>query len=132
MKLKTYNTQLGNFPRTHGKPVISINGQHGLFSLSGKFITEIGINLEEYPYVNFHQDHDRPEDWYVEFTKDSTGFKLRKSKGAAFNCSGLARYILRSAGLDEKKSHILLMATKPMVYPNYGPTYAIITKSIKS
>jgi hypothetical protein len=111
MKLKTFNTTNVTSNRSFS-PSIGVNSKTGLFNINPSACEKIG--LKEGTCVQFHQDEDDPENWYLEIVKDN-GFTLRKNenitKGTFLNCSYIARKIFDSVGYIEMSGRLKIGET---------------------
>ncbi|GHE65150.1 hypothetical protein [Roseivirga thermotolerans] len=129
MKLKTYSPQ--NLPVViTGQPLIRINVKSGLISFSKMAVKELGISSSH--GLQFHQDEDRPQDWYVSISAYSEPdcFSIRvKDHSLSFNCRALVQQIQDSIpNTKGMKSFRMNLSTTPMDVD--GMTlYSIITKS---
>ncbi len=127
MKLKEFSPKNIKTVRV-GQPVINMNGKSGLISFSKAFAESIDLKGGE--AISFHQDEDRPKDWYIEITPD--GFPSRKKDDGVvlLQSTVLVRTILKSV---EAETHTasFLMAITP-IENGGGKLYAIITKSGKN
>lgn len=78
MKLKTYNTQNTHSARI-GDPYVRVYGKAGAFIFSTGLCRETGWKSGD--AFLFHQDENRPQDWYIEKTNAEEGFIGRINQG---------------------------------------------------
>jgi hypothetical protein len=133
MKKKIWNTESTPRSTPNGRgQYLSLN-KNGSILLSKDLVEGLKLTGQR---INFIQDEDRPQDWYIEPTKDQTGFELREKKAAAgyvsfiIQCQSIRKNILESNKLPIDVAHRVLVAELP-VEKITPPIYAILTKSAK-
>lgn len=126
MKLKTYNTE--NLPNiSHSKAGLYINSKAGLFHLNKTAVERMG--LKDGDCIEFHQDEDGENDWYI--TKSKDGFALRnKGKdtdqlGLTFNNTALAKLMFEQLKYT-KQTGRCLVAAEPVKH-NKNEYWPLIT-----
>lgn len=110
MKLKVFNTtnvqQLREVSKT---PFLQVNLKTGLFNINKAACELIGLSHND--QVQFMQDEDDAEKWYIEKVK-SDGFIIREKEnvgtGKLFNSTTIARLIFSSVNCEYKSGRILL------------------------
>lgn len=104
---------------------MSLSPKGGKIVLSAELSEKLGLKKNR---LNFVQDEDRPQDWYLEATSQSDGieFKADNANGKKLYCAQstyLVKKILESTGLQEESFRMIVSETAE------GGLYAIITKS---
>lgn len=104
---------------------MSISPKGGKIVLSAELCDK--LKLEKFR-VNFIQDEDRPQDWYLEPTKDNEGiqFKSDNANAKKLYCAQstyLVKKILETVGLENTSHRVQVSETAE------DGLYAIITKS---
>ncbi len=130
MKLKQFNKANSSQMRI-GEPTVRVSGKAGLINFSSTFCRE--AKLQAGVRVQFHQDEEKPQNWYVEIVTDEDGFILREDKDAkqcSLNSTGVAHAILKSLGQSTEASIACRMAIEPSVIEGFS-LYPIITRAIK-
>lgn len=110
MKLKVFNTtNVKVLNKKEPVPFLQVNNKVGLFNLN-KTLSEL-LELKHNDQVQFMQDEEEPERWFIEKVK-ADGFVVREKenmgKGVLFNSMGLARLIFQSVKCEYKSGRILL------------------------
>lgn len=130
MKLKSYNmTNAASIGRV-GKSSVRVNTQSGAISFSKLSIESIGLvdSLE----IEFLQDEDKPQDWYVKKSSNGNGFPIRIKSGqrsiSIVQSTHIAREIFKSLKL-EQTSAMFYMSQTPIELEG-SKLYAIITRSV--
>jgi hypothetical protein len=108
MNLKTFNaTNVASIREM--RPFIGLNQKTGLFNFNRAACDMIG--LQDGDQIQFHQDADNEETWYLEVVTDS-GFILRKkdnvTSGLLFNNTQMVRKIFQSMAYVENGGRILI------------------------
>lgn len=107
MKLKTFNTQ-NIQPTRSSSPFIGINTKTGVFAINRTAAEAIGI--KDGDQVQFHQEEDSPENWYIEKVKDG-GFTVRLANDRGillFNNTTLSRMIFASVECESVSGRVLV------------------------
>ena len=100
MRTKTFNPT-STPTRVWRAPAIGVTLKTGVFTLNRAAINK--LDLKHGDMVQFHQDEDNPEDWYIEKVK-ANGFVLReagKSCNLVFNSKPLALSIFESVAYEK-------------------------------
>lgn len=129
MKAKFYNSE--TVVRTHisNQPPTLFLNKYGQIRIN-KPLCE-GMHLSEGDTIQFIQDEDKPEDWYLH--KSDKGFILRgdkTSKYLGFNCAPLIHDIVKSLGFQLIGSSRILVTLEPLNEDGMK-LFPIITHSIK-
>jgi len=125
MKRKTYNKiSVPTFRKTG--TWIRINPKNGAINFSQEIAAKLDLKNQG---VNFIQDEENQQDWYIETSQDENAFTVRIIAGkiTLVQSTTLARAILKSLELEPVTTRFNV-STEP-VEENL---YAIITKSAKS
>ncbi|MEI8111143.1 MAG: hypothetical protein WCH59_09155 [Chitinophagia bacterium] len=106
MKLKTFNAE-NTFSQRQAKPFISVSAKTGLFAFN-RGAYEL-LALKSGDHVQFHQEEDSPENWYIEKVKDG-GFTLREYKETSLliNNTTLARTIFDSVDSEKMAGRLII------------------------
>lgn len=108
MKLKTFNATNVVMVRSF-TPGIGVNSKSGLFTINRAACDEIG--LKEGDFIQFLQDEEEPENWFIEKVKD-TGFQLRgkgdEKSALSFNNTTMVRKIFDSVAYVKEAGRLLL------------------------
>jgi bifunctional DNA-binding transcriptional regulator/antitoxin component of YhaV-PrlF toxin-antitoxin module len=108
--LKKYNQSNTRTRRVEGA-YLNINYKHGTIAINKGASELIGLNAGD--KVEFYQDTESIEDWYIAKTDDEYGFPLRKSgAGLVLNNAKVARAITESAGLEQSASYMISSKVK--------------------
>lgn len=130
MKLKSYNATncqariLGTF--------VTIS-KSGMLSISSEACRLIGI--KDNTKVEFFQDEESPEDWYIGLSKAEGAFHIRAKEKNGVYCiqnAFLARTIRDSIKFSESGSARFMISKEFEQGGGTGKVFAIITKSAKS
>ena len=99
MRTKTYNPT-STPTRVWRAPAIGVTLRTGVFTLNRAAINK--LDLKSGDMVQFHQDEDSPEDWYIEKVKGN-GFVLREAgkSSLCFNSKPLALSIFESVAYEK-------------------------------
>ena len=97
--MKTYNPT-STPTRVWRAPALGVTSRTGVFTLNRAAINK--LDLKPGDMVQFHQDEDNPEDWYIEKVK-SNGFVLREAgkNNLCFNSKPLALSIFESVAYEK-------------------------------
>lgn len=111
MKLKSYNSQ--NLPvSSKTKPALYINSKAGLLHFNATAALKLGLKNGD--AVEFHQDEDSENDWFI--SKSKSGFVVRDKdkasadKGVAFNNTTLAKLLFEKLGYKKQTGSVLIGA----------------------
>ena len=129
MKLKTFNAETFTNVSRSTKPFIYANAKSGLLSFNKAAVKELSVNPGD--QVQFHQDEETPENWYIEKVK-SGGFELRaygKRDALAFNSSMLARTIFESVECFDKYGRMIIGESIKVGKQTF---FTLITASLKN
>ncbi len=111
------------------KAKFSINTKSGLISFNKELIAQ--LDLDEGSHVIFHQNKNKPRDWYIEVGM-AGGFELRFSankKCLNFNNTSLARKILSSVDFNELYGSCGVSTTR--ISSGDKVLYAVITAMLR-
>jgi hypothetical protein len=122
MKRKVFNLENAQYKKTG--EFINVNPKSGGITLSRDLVKLIDIKKNG---ILFIQDEDRPQDWYIEISKESTAFQVRAKNENNYivQSTVIARELLTSCSLDAPTRFIVSST------PVEKGMYAIITKSAK-
>jgi hypothetical protein len=122
MKRKVFNLENAQGKKTG--EFINVNPKSGGITISRDLVKILDIKKNG---ILFIQDEDRPQDWYIEISKDSTAFQVRAKNENNFiiQSTVIARELLTSCSLDAP-ARFMVSST-----PIEKGLYAIITKSAK-
>jgi len=129
MKLKEYNSENTVTIKT-GKPTIRFNAK-GLISIS--VAANDIIKAKDKSKCLFHQDEERPKDWYLEMTEDNKGFTMKKTsnlKSPCLNIRAIVKNIGDSIGMNGSSSFVCLIG-QPQKFQD-KTLFPIITKYAES
>jgi hypothetical protein len=134
MKLIRHNKENCASVRS-GMSTIRIN-ESGLLSFSWTLYQHLNPEEKDEIYVEFLQDEESPEDWYIALSDEQRGFKLRgkkSSKTSMFNCSSLTKRMLEHVKQpgDAAASYKLRVIEEPKQLSDGLKGWLIITKPIK-
>jgi hypothetical protein len=94
IKLREFNASNTQVIR-NGNPSMSINHKTGVFSINQQASSLIGLKAGD--QIQFLQDENEPENWYMEKVK-SEGFALRANSnitpGLLFNNTSIGRKVI--------------------------------------
>lgn len=123
MELITY-TKKECRQATYRKAKVRITAKTGTVSFSSGFVAQTDVNPGD--KLAFHQDKDRPRDWYVSKTDSPDGMRLRNQSNGQliFMNKGLVRKILRSLNCEGGS-----VSFKISTVPLEERYYAIITSN---
>ena len=125
MKVKIFNTE--NVPTVRKTtPTIYLNYKSGLISIN-KSSSEL-MGLKDGDGVEFAQDEEEPESWYIFKSKSGGAFVLREDNGKFMtNNSGIVRRILDSLSINFSCSPRIALEPEKI---NKVDMFAILTASI--
>lgn len=108
MKLKAFNTTNIATSKVTA-PYIQVNTVTGLFNINKSAADKIG--LKDNDLIQFLQDEEQPDEWYIEKVKEN-GFQVRYKEnvggGLLFNSTILSRLIFKSVNCEMKSGRIYL------------------------
>jgi hypothetical protein len=112
MKLKTFNILNVPNQRRQSAAMIGCNKKSGTFRFNEAAVLKMG--LKNHNLIDFHQDEDDTEAWYLEVVKKD-GFVLRfknsvSPKGLVTQSSIMARTIFESVKCTKASGHIKIGA----------------------
>lgn len=124
MKKKIWNLETTKVPHPTGL-WISVKPRSGNISFSRDLVAMIGLHEKK---VVFIQDEDRPQDWYLDVSKDGNAIPVRHSKtlNHMIQSSVLMRAIFKSCGITEEHTHRFTIGEKTK------DGYSIITKTARA
>ncbi|MCO6367880.1 hypothetical protein GBO34_00945 [Roseivirga pacifica] len=131
MNLEIFNSSnVASIPA--GKPTVRINTKAGMFSFSNTVAHK--LKLTHPTYIEFAQDKDRPEDWYLVMASadNEKAFKLRFDKDERFNLNStaMARKIQQSIPAAKELNSFYMIVSTEAIEIDGRKIYALITKSI--
>jgi hypothetical protein len=126
MKLKTFNTE-NTYSKRESKPFILVSQKTGLFGFN-KGVNQL-LALKAGDQLQFHQDEENPDEWYLEKVKQG-GFTLRDYKGGSLllNNTTLARKIFESVECEKRSGRLIIGAELKV---GKQTLHTIITASLK-
>jgi hypothetical protein len=115
MKLREFNASNTQVTRS-GTPCMSVNYKTGVFSINQHATSLIGLKAGD--QIQFLQDENEPENWYLEKVK-SGGFEIRTNSnitpGLLFNNTAIGRKVIEGLGGGGVISIRLLVAGEPTI-----------------
>jgi hypothetical protein len=133
MKLKRYNRQ-NSLSKKEGISSIRI-AESGMISISATLYSKLNPGHKSDIYLEFLQDEESPEDWYIVLSDEKIGFRVRnksEQKSFMFNSASLCRKLITQVQPPSSTDTRFTLRVKedPIEIEGIKKAWLIITKPL--